>query len=67
MSYASMSSTVCTILSFSFSKLIDAVPTQHLFEMLHVREVSGREMVFPLHLFHMSQASAIKDVAQKEG
>jgi formylmethanofuran dehydrogenase subunit A len=32
-------------------ELVDVVPTQHLLEVLNVREVSGWKMVLPLDLF----------------
>jgi hypothetical protein len=46
-------------------ELVDAVPAQHLLEVLDVGEVSGGEMVFPLHLLHrttsISQATKRKE------
>jgi hypothetical protein len=39
-------------------KLVKAVPAQHLFEVLHVRKISRRKMVFPLHLFHQTAVVA---------
>lgn len=46
-------------------ELVDAVPAQHLLEVLDVGKVSGGEMVFPLHLFHrttsISQATKRKE------
>jgi len=41
-------------LGFDFLKLVEAIPTQDLFEVLHVGEIPCRKMVFPLHLFHQT-------------
>ena len=41
-------------LGLDFVKLVEAIPTQDLFEVLHVGEIPCWKMVFPLHLFHQT-------------
>jgi hypothetical protein len=41
-------------LGLDFLKLVEAIPTQDLFEVIHIREIPCRKMVFPLHLFHQT-------------
>lgn len=52
-------------LGLELLELVDAVPTKHLLEVLHVWEVTGGEMVLPLNLLH--QVKSGMDVAQNRG
>lgn len=45
-------------LGLDLLKLVEAIPAQDLFEVFHIRKISQRKMVFPLHLFHKTAVVA---------
>jgi len=45
-------------LGLDLLELVEAIPAQDLFEVLHIRKISRRKMVFPLHLFHQTAVVA---------